>query len=78
MMIHLTGSYNISSRDDIDDRQLTAEERLPQVKEMLELLASRIGPQEKGFFAEAPQPMCAEEVAARLAKISKFLADGTL
>lgn len=73
-----TKSINISSRDDIDNRPLTAEERLPQVKQMLESLASRIGPQEKGFFAEAPAPLCAEEVAARLAKIAKFLSNGTL
>ena len=71
-------SINISSRDDIDNRPLTAEERLPQVKQMLESLASRIGPQEKGFFAEAPAPLCVEEVAARLAKIAKFLSNGTL
>lgn len=71
-----TKSINISSRDDIDNRPLTAEERLPQVKQMLESLASRIGPQEAGFFAEAPTPMTADEVKAQIARIARFAATG--
>lgn len=71
-----TKSINISSRDDIDSRPLTDEERLPQVKEMLETLASRIGPQEKGFFAEAPKPMTADEVKAQIARIARFAETG--
>lgn len=70
-------SINISSRDDVDSRPLTAEERLPQVKQMLESLASRIGQQEKaGFFAEAPKPMTADEVKAQIARIARFAETG--
>lgn len=70
-------SINISSRDDVDSRPLTAEERMPQVKEMLLDLAGHIGPQEKNsFFAAAPAEFAPAEVVRQMARIIRFAQTG--
>lgn len=72
-------NIEISERDDIDTRPLTAEERLPQVREMLaSLIAGIDGLVETDFFSEPAPKLTAEEVTARIAKIEKFARTGEI
>lgn len=75
----MNSNIRISERDDIDTRPLSAEERLPQVREMLaSLIAGINGPVETGFFSEPAPKLAAEEVVARIAKIEKFARTGEI